>query len=364
MSDENVKQWVAQRPILVSFAVVSGRGPMKRILMIVGLVVLGVLSVAGILLFGPWGDPPLISHSSPATSYDDALSRIAAIDASELDPRINPERRSIHLLHGSQVETAVVLFHGYTSSPPQFALVAKAYFDAGYNVWVPLAPAHGYVDRLGPDLSNVTVDSLRTYADGSVDIARGLGRHVIVAGLSGGGAISEWLLSERPDVEQAIAISPFLQPIGTPRWQIRPLYRATRLFDATHWWDAEKKQHFNEDNLHSNGYPRTTYRGLAAYMTLGQWATDRIRRTGRPATGKLTLVVNEADHDLDGEYNAASARGLAAPDRLTVFRIPKSQGFDHDIVDPWDSNKDRMGEVYVWLSRALGVPLPDPMKER
>lgn len=115
----------------------------------------------------------------------------------------------------------------------------------------------------------------------------------MVAGLSGGGAISEWLLSERSDVEQAIAISPFLQPTGTPRWQIRPLYRATRFFDATHWWDAEKKERFGADNPHSNGYPRTTYRGLAAYMTLGQWATDRIERTGQPAAGNRAAESDE-----------------------------------------------------------------------
>jgi carboxylesterase len=337
----------------------------KRVFAIVGLVVLGVLVVAGIYLFGPWGDPPLMSSASPATSYADALKRIATIDATEAkDPLLDARKHSIALLHGSQVETAVVLFHGYTSSPPQFALLAKGYYDAGYNVWVPLAPAHGYKDRLGPDLSEVNVNSLRRYADGSVDIARGLGRHVIVGGLSGGGALSMWLLSERADVEQAIAISPFLQPVGQARWQLRPAYRATRFFDLTHWWDAEKKERFNADNPHSNGYPRTTYRGLVSYMTLGQWATDHIKRTGEPTAGRLLLLVNEADHDLDGEYNATAAQGLAAPEKLSVFRIPKSEGFDHDIVDPWDANQDRMGEVYVWLEKALGIELPDPMTER
>jgi len=145
---------------------------------------------------------------------------------------------------------------------------------------------------------------------------------------------------------------------------MRPVYRDTRFFDMTHWWDAEQKERFGADNPHSSGYPRTTYRGLIAYMTLGQWATDRIERTGQPAAGKLLLIVNEADHDLDGEYNAAAARGLVASENLTVFRIPTSEGFDHDIVDPWDANKDRMGEVYVWLAKALGIALPDPMKAR
>jgi len=333
----------------------------KRI--IAGIAAAVLLAVA-LYLFGPWGDPPLISRSSPATSYADALARIAAIDAAEKNPLVAPEKRSARYLHGSQVETAVVLFHGYTSNPRQFALVAKAYYDAGYNVWVPLAPAHGYVDRLGPDLSDITVDSLRAYADGSVDIARGLGRNVIVAGLSGGGALAAWVLSERSDVARAVVISPLLQPAGTPRWQLRPVYRATRYFDLTHWWDGEKKEHLGEGDPNYNTYPRTTYRGLASYITLGQWATDRIKRTGEPAAGKLLLVVNEADKDLDGEYNATAVRGLAAPERLTVFRIPKSEGFDHDIVDPWNTNKDRMRAVYGWLSQALGLELPDPVTER
>jgi carboxylesterase len=323
-----------------------------------------VLAVVAVYLFGPWGDPPLPSHPSPSTSYENAVSRIAAITAAETSPRIAPYARSIHLLHGSEVATAVVLLHGYTSNPRQFAVVAKGYFDAGYNVWVPLAPAHGYVDRLGPDLSSVNVDSLRVYADRSVDIAHGLGRHVIVVGLSGGGALAEWLLSERTDVDEAIAISPFLQPTGTQRWEIRPLYRATRFFDLTRWWDPKLEASLGEGDPHSNTYPRTTYRGLAAYMILGQWATDRIKRTGDPATGSLRLVVNEGDPKIDGNYNIAAARGLAAPDRLTIFRISQSLHFGHDIVDPWGENKNRIREDYAWLSRALGIPLPDPVTSR
>ena len=337
---------------------------MKRIAKGLGLILVVVLVAAAVYLFGPWGDPPLTSHASPATSYQDAVSRIAAVDAAEKDPRIEPYARSTHLLHGSQVTTAVVLFHGYTSNPRQFSLVAHAYYDAGYNVWAPLAPYHGYVDRLTPDLSHLTTDMLREYSDRSVDIARGLGQHVIVVGLSGGGALAEWVLAERPDVEEAIAISPFLQPIGTPRWEIRPLYRATHFFDVGRWWDAQKQAHLGEGDPHNNTYPRTTYRGLAAYMTLGQWATDRIKRTGQPAAGKLLLVVNEGDKKLDSEYNAVSARGLAAPERLTIFRIPKSAGLGHDIVDPWGENKGRIREDYVWLSRALGIALPDPVKAR
>ena len=337
---------------------------MNRIALGVGLIVIALLAAAAVYLFGPWGDPPLTSSASPATGYEDAVRRIAAIDTAEKDPRVSPGAHSIHLLHGSQVATAVVLFHGYTSSPKQFALVAQAYYQQGYNVWAPLAPYHGYVNRLTPDLSHLTTDMLRAYADRSVDIARGLGQHVIVVGLSGGGALAEWVLSERPDVEEAISISPFLQPIGTPHWQIRPLYRATHFFDAGRWWDAQKKEHLGEGDPHNNTYPRTTYRGLAAYMTLGQWATDHIKRTGQPAAGRLLLVVNEGDVKLDGAYNASSARGLAAPERLTIFRIPKSVGLGHDIVDPWGENKDRIREDYVWLSRALGIALPDPVKMR
>ena len=211
---------------------------------VVVLVVLAVLLVAaGVYLFGPWGDADLSSRPNPAKDYAEAAARIVRVQEADRDPRIADRGHSIALLHGSQTETAVVIFHGFTDSPRRVRLLAKAYYDAGANVWVPRAPYHGYEDRMTSDQSLITATKLREYADAAVDVGAGLGRRVVVAGPSGGGALSLWALAERPEVSAAVAVSPFLHPkTGLPVWEMKPLARYLAIGpDFYHWWDPVLK---------------------------------------------------------------------------------------------------------------------------
>jgi carboxylesterase len=319
-----------------------------------GLAILAALVLG--LLFLPLGDPDLSSHPRPAKSYAEAVSRIEAKQAQEAREPLQSMTHSVALLHGSQTATCVVIFHGYTHSPYQWRVVSKSLYDAGYNVWVPLAPYHGEANRMTADLSKLTPELLRDYADSAVDIGRGLGRKVEVVGLSSGGDAVIWSAAERPDVARSVAIAPVMAPKGTPGWALMPVARWYRLApDNFNWWQPAKEA------MPGPAYPRFSFRGVFAFIQLSQWARARALRDGQPPVqGRLTLVANHGDKSVDTAYNVENARLLAPASRLTVFEIPASAGLGHDLVEPDNENTKVIGRVYGLLGQVLGVPLIDP----
>ena len=335
---------------------------MGRWVRIVGVSALILLAALAMALLTPLLDPDLTSHAQPAVSYEDAADRIATISATESELDLIPEGHSIALLTGSREATCVVVFHGYSSVPAQFELIAQAYRDQGCNVWVPRLPYHGSADKMTSDFSRLTARGLRDFADESIDIAAGLGEHVVVLGFSGGGSLAVWSGAERAEVSQTVLISPLLHPLGFAEWQDRPLVRALRSvpFDIYNWWDPEKKN--TGETISGYNYPRFSLKGIAALLSLTHWADDRAAGYPYPMASPLLLVRNDGDPRLDQAYNERFATRMAPPERMTVFRIPASAELLHNIVSPAPDSQmhERIGEAYGYLSDALGIPLPDP----
>ena len=328
-----------------------------RVISSVVIIVLLALLGGAIVLSAPVGDPDLTSRPDPATSYQDALGRIATVRAAETKLPLQTITHSFALLHGSTVATAVVIFHGYTHSPYQWRAAAKGFYDAGYNVWVPLAPYHGYADRMTDALSLLTPGKLRAYADGAVDIGAGLGRHVEVVGLSTGGDLVAWTAAERPDVDRAIAIAPLQAPKGVPGWVLMPAARFFRYVpDVFNWWSQTAKQ-----NNPGPAYPRFSFRGIFAFIQMSEWALRDAERKPFPVAGSYELVINDNDKSVDNAWALHVTRLLARPGRLKIFDIPASYGFGHDLVEPAGENKAVIGRVYPVLGLARGVTLPDPV---
>lgn len=335
---------------------------MRRRLRVASVSAVVVLAVLAMTLFTPVLDPNLASHAEPLGSYEDAAKRIAAITSAEAHQDLISEAHSIALLTGSRESTCVVIFHGYTSVPAQFELVAQAYRDQGYNVWVPRLPYHGNADKLTSDFSKLTARSLRDFADENIDIAAGLGEHVTVLGFSGGGSLAVWSGAERSEVSQTILISPLLHPLGFAEWQDRPLVRALRSLplDIYNWWDPEKKD--TGETVTGYNYPRFSLKGIAALLSLTHWVDDKAAESPHPIASPLLLVRNDGDPRLDQAYNERFAQRMVPAERMTVFRIPASARLLHNIVSPAPDGQmhERIGEAYRYLSDALEVPLPDP----
>jgi len=127
----------------------------------------------------------------------------------------------------------VVMYHGYTAGPWQYREMAQRFHDAGYNVYVPRLPGHGYVDDAGMG-SGARIPAPgegheweafieRTYQD-----AASLGAPVYAIGLSGGGNAALRLAQRHPEMAGAVAMAPYLGGDGA-----RGL-----LFPALHALDA------------------------------------------------------------------------------------------------------------------------------
>lgn len=335
---------------------------MKRWLGIIGGVLVALLAILAILLLTPLTDPNLSASPEPANSYDEAIARIDTVKTLEARSDLIPEADSIALLTGSRETTAVVIFHGYTSVPRQFQLVAQGYRAQGYNVWVPRLPYHGSTDRMTEDFSSLSADGLREFADDNVDIATGLGENVVVIGFSGGGSLGAWSGMARPEVTQTILISPLLHPLGFAEWQDRPLVRALRLLpvDIYNWWNPDTE----DRGIEGYNYPRFSLKGIAALLSLSHWVDDEARGGEQPVPSRVMLVRNDGDQRLDSAYNERYVKRVADPARLEIYRIPASAQLLHNFIspEPFGESHEHITEAYEYLSDALHVPLPDPLE--
>jgi dienelactone hydrolase len=310
--------------------------------------VLVVLVVAASWLARPLGNRDYRSRPAPAADRADALRRLDAVRAEEAGLDLGPLGGTLALLQDDVADTAVVIFHGYTDVPAQFAVVARAYHDAGASVYVPRLPYHGLRDRLTDDPSRLTPDILRAFADAAVDVGRGLGRHVLVLGFSGGGALATWVAAERDDVARVIVVSPLILPRGYRPWMLRPVARLLlALPDTYRWWDDRDRGADADPD-----YPRYSLHGICAFLMLVERA-----KAGGAATAELLLIANAGDQRLDMAPAEAVLRDLEPPGGLRVFTIPASAGLGHNLFSPWGENAGVIASSYGYLGRALGLTL-------
>ena len=153
------------------------------------------------------------SHAHPAATFGDAVARAERmVTQRDADAAIGGE--TIFLNHGRRTARAVVLFHGLTDSPRQFADLADSLFADGDNVLVPRLPRHSIQNKDVRELKGLTPGELCRFADETIDVAAGLGDSVIVMGLSIGGTLAAWTAEHRPEVRRAIVIAPALEVVA------------------------------------------------------------------------------------------------------------------------------------------------------
>lgn len=269
--------------------------------------------------------------TQPAATYPTAVARIEAIRAAE-GAEINPVCRTLLLSHGQKSERALVLFHGLTNCPRQWAQFAALAHERGFNVYVPRAPYHGLADRMTTDLARLTTNDLRDFAEESVTVAQGLGERVAVLGFSMGGVLATWVAQHRADVDRAVILSPGLALQAIPLRLTSVAARvAARLPNRFIWWDEEVKDG-GEGPLHA--YPRFSTRALAAMLRLGA-SVQRAARREPPAARQIVVATNPGDPALDnraiGAVVAAWRRHGAA---VQTYEFEAADHPDHDIIDP------------------------------
>jgi len=272
----------------------------------------------------------LVSNPRPTQTYDQALERLAALQAKD-GPQVNPICATTLLTHGHATERVIIFLHGFTNCPKQFLTLGQQFFERGYNVLLPRFPYHGYKDRMSAEFSQLTAEDLATFTDEVVDIGRGLGQHLTMGGLSAGSVASAWAYQFRSDVNQALVIAPSFGLALIPKPLNSSFTNVARsLPNAFIWWDDKVKMGSKPDYA----YPRFSSRALAEIVRLG-YATRYAATEQKPAGGRAVLVLVGGD---PGVNNGAARQVADAWEkqgaRVIRYEFPAEMKLIHDLIDP------------------------------
>ncbi len=308
------------------------------------LLIAGIILIIGFVLWTPRNISSLASHPDPAQNYEDAVQRIETLLAQE-PPDMNPACRLQFLTHNQQVERVIVLVHGYTMCPQQFHELGLSFYDLGYNVLIAPLPRHGLSDRMTDEHSQLKAEELANYADDMVDIANGLGKQVVIAGISGGGVVTAWAAQYRADIDLAVVISPGFgfQQIPTPL-TVPAANVFLTLPNSFNWWDASLQLQIKPDY----SYPRYSTRALAEILRLGS-AVQVAAQREPPAAQSILMVTNANDTSVNNSLTAQVVRDWQEHHAtLATYEFGAELQLGHDLIDPTQPN-ERIDVVYPKL---------------
>jgi pimeloyl-ACP methyl ester carboxylesterase len=285
----------------------------------------------------------LVSRPDPAPDYAEAVERLERLVALD-DERISPVCRTRGLLHGQPTGQVVILVHGLTNCPQQWAPFADLLFKRGCNVLLPRMPRHGLADRMTTEPGLLRAEELRDFADRVVDIAAGLGEQVTIVGLSAGGIVGAWVAQYRTEVARAILISPSLGFGKYAQWlQLVFMNLVLALPDV-------ETHRFNRiDRAMPYAYVGWSSKALGEVLRLGV-ATARAAVVTRPACQHLVVITNANDIAVSNQLTRQlvslwQSRGLR---RVEFYEFDREQGLEHDLIDP-NNPHQRVSLVYPIL---------------
>lgn len=297
---------------------------LKIILITAGAIVAVLVLAAAIFYLWPMRSAELQRADVAPLGYDQAIAKAAELNTTEAKNGVTANCRSALRTHGAKTAKTVVMFHGITACTDQFKVLSDTFFEAGYNVYIPRAPHHGTDD---PKLhANVRTSELVEFANLSLNIGRGLGEEMGVAGLSGGGMLATWAAEYRPDVQRLLVLSPFYEPATSqaPKWQLpllKKLYGLRILGDRFSGGDKDPSD------------PGFSYYALANYLIL----TENLRsQPDGLALKSITAVTSGSDKDIDLDLAKSIPQDIADANNLPLrfVHLPEAWNAGHDIVNP------------------------------
>ena len=122
--------------------------------------------------------------------------------------------RSRFFLHPEKTPKVCLFFHGFTATPEQFAAIGEYFFEAGYNVLIPLLPGHGIAGNWNQENPPPLPEEQQSYKDVGIywlQMSQEIGKEVVIGGLSGGSTLCAWLAIERAiQIHRALLFAPYL----------------------------------------------------------------------------------------------------------------------------------------------------------
>jgi hypothetical protein len=322
---------------------------MKKIIKYLGIIITLII-IAGItivLLPSPKLEIPAIQ----VLDFTTAKARIEITKQKEVS-KVNPDCQDIGLIHEQKKPKSIVIYHGFTNCPKQFAKLGGELFDQGYNVYIPRIPYHGLANVMNDELPNLTSQDLLETMKNSYEIASGLGDKVDFMGISGGGNMAIWA-GYNYKANQVLALAPLLAPIGYSNWQI-PLMQ--KYFDLKpneyRWWDDVAMDKPIGGPIHA--YPRYSSKAGNAFLEVALDLQRRLNTDTVPTTTNFKLLLLDGDKAIENlvanEYfDLIDQKALYLSPRQT---LPASYNLNHDIIDPMQTQANT-GLVYPIIKDIL-----------
>ena len=291
----------------------------KIIVCIVGVIILiaSLSLLVAAAFFWPATFKELQSSNSEKLNYNQSVAAaIRTINGDSSNADVRPECRSIIKTHGKKTTKAVMMIHGVSACPQQFADLGNTFFNAGYNVYIPRVPSHGLTDNKRH--GEITIPAMAQFMNSSTSIISGLGDETGVVGLSGGANMATWITQYNSQtISRALLLSPFYQPSAseTPSWKIpllRNLYGRNILPDS-----------FTGSNL--------SYRALGKYIIITKNYKSDLKAPGLKYVGVVTSE-NDTAIDKNLAVNIPKQMTAASGAKFQYYSIPASFGIGHDIV--------------------------------
>jgi len=273
----------------------------------------------------------LRSKPNPAGSYDEAVARFQQATSHPEAPihdRCVPQL----MLHGAPTDKVFVLLHGLSNCPYSFHEWAPQLHQAGHTVFMPRMPYNGHANNTTDALRFTTARELATFCDTCIDIASGLGREVIVLGISGGGILTGWIAQNRAEVRRAVLVAPAFGLAEFGIWSNAFLLRLALLLPNMSVWKDPILRSRGPSRPHS--YKRQSTHGTGEFLRLGLAVRRQAHRT-RPAAGSIVMVTNGADDSVD-HYVTFETAEIWERDGADLLRyqFDKDANLPHEMIDP------------------------------
>src|SRR5512133_1934404 len=242
----------------------------------------------------PADNPSLYtSQPDPAANYAEAMWRAESKIAAEVN--FYPDSHTMLMTHGAKTAKTIAFVHGYPSSPAPFKEIAAQFFNRGYNVLAMTMPYHGLADRMNTEHEKLRAEDFIRYADSVVDIARGLGDHVTMAGISCGGLVTAWAAQLRRDIDLAVLISPGFGFKAIPRFWTPFTGWAFRVLPNSYIWDDPQKK---ADSPRPYNYLRLSTHVLGQILRLSR-SIQVLAQRKAPAANSVRVITNLNDPAID-----------------------------------------------------------------
>jgi pimeloyl-ACP methyl ester carboxylesterase len=266
-------------------------------------------------------------------TYPEAVARVREIEAAEQAEPLNPVCGYRLVDQGRRAQRAIVLIHGFTSCPKMYEPLAAELAKTGANIVIPRLPRHGLSDRLNDDLAYLSAAELTRASSEALEIARGLGEKVTVAGLSLGGILAAWLTQFRSGVDRAVVMAPLFSIPVVPEWFSDLLgLVADSVPNFYLWWDWKGKANPPGPPY---GYPRFPSHGYGEMLKVGHQVKSTARREAPLSANDIRVVVNLADPAVNNVSTFRVAEAWRRHGALVrTYSFPRRLGLGHDIVSP------------------------------